>query len=404
MVRFQTKVPAHLHRNYSPVHHSNSLEFLTLNSSAIALAMLVLCLSEASGTDIAEIRQRAAESLRLRETGDLEYELSFGHLNGGSHEIEWKPAHCRDHMIFDRRDGRHIYLKRWTPHEATLLRDGQALTRKNSTGGSFQKLIVRPDRLFEYYSDALSDSSYLPINEDIPENDPLELRAPFNAWNFGLIPDVFESGNDYSFESLTASPGGKSPKIHQEQVNGDNCWKVEYHPDDNRTVYVWYAAEKDCSVVRVMMEGSHKLWAWRNTLDSELAMYPEGGVWYPSEVILRSERVGSTDPAHLILERIRVIRASFNIEVPAEQFTVKALAPAPHVRIVRRFESDLPPEEWDGEKVAAITQPNPMPPPAVWKSGWSRRTIYILLGNLFFLTGIGLWCLRRVRRSRNSAT
>lgn len=375
---------------------------MTLNSSAIALAMLAWCLSEIPSADIVAIRQRAAESHKLRETGDLEYEISFGHLNGVSDEIEWKPAHCRDHMIYDRRTGTHIFLKRWTPHEATLLRDGQPLTRKNPAGGSFQTLVIRPDRLFEYYPDALSDSSYMAINEDIPENDPRELKVPLNAWNFGLIPEVFESGNDFSFESLTSSPAGSSPKVQQETVNGDDCWKVEYHPDTNRTVYVWYAIEKGGNVVRVVMEGSHKLWAWRNTLDSQLTMYPEGGVWYPSEVVLRSERVGSADPAHLILERIRVIRASFKVEVPTEQFTVKALAPAPHVRIIRRFESDLPAEEWDGEKVVALPQPEPMPSPAVWKTGWSRRSTWILLGNLFFLSGVGIWCVLRVRRSRKS--
>lgn len=362
----------------------------------------LLVLSAIAVSETEAINDEAARSRDVIKTGEISYEIGYGDGPRGSSVVSWREPILKDRVVFDRRDGLYAFLDRWTAEEPTFLRnDGEPLVRRAESGGLYRRIVLRPDRVYEYFPDALSDGSHLAIMEYMTAKKPDQFYTVFRPWNFGLIPDIVESRDYPSFESVIKHAAAERPSVSEDVVDGNRCWLVEYHTEDARCVKVWHDREKSMSVRRIVMEGSNESWSWRNSLESTLEKHESGDatIWFPSEVVFRSETTGASDADLVVLQRIRILNARFNLHVPPEQFTVKALEPASHTGILPQFENDKPMQEWDGQNVvlrrANVPVLQSMPRD-------SRRLILQGLGNLLLFAATVAWLNSRRRHQKTT--
>ena len=157
------------------------------------------------------------------------------------------------------------------------------------------------------------------------------------------------------------------------------------------------------AVCRIVMEGKNqKGLSWKNTLHSTLQSYEEGKIWFPAEVVLRSEMIDpKPEDRTLVLHRIHVRSARINTEVDPDQFTVKALKPIPGTPISRNYESDEPTEVWDGERVTSLSRPMEIKDPIDLRQPvvpQPKTKIFLLLGNVLVLVVVIFLCVTRWRR------
>ena len=353
--------------------------------------------------DVGSIEEHAARQRDAIVSGEIEYEISYGRVEPGSSEVQWRPAIYKDRMIFDRRAGLHAFLERWTPGKATYLRHGETVFQGDEAQGNLCRIIIRPDLSYEYFPIALSDGSHLPILESLISQEPQQLQKIFLPWNFNVIPDVAESHTYPAAESVIKTSPGSVPTVSEDVVDGRKCWVVDYHTHDDRVVKIWHDQSKDMAIIRVVMEGSNALGNWRNALNSTLQSYDEGGIWFPAEVVLRSEIINDKgESSNLVLHRIRVLRGRFNIEIPPDQFTVKALQPVTHTSILRQYDSDQPDEEWDGRQVVTLLKPVPKFEAkniAEKRRGESPRLLLLVIGNALLVAALFVW-LQIARRRK----
>ena len=357
----------------------------------IFIASLIM-LNSSSEPDPTSVEAESARGRDAIVAGDLVFDVSYGSLDPSSGDLNWRDPVFKDRMVFDRKGGLRAFVERWVPHPTTFVRGDESLSQSDAGGGNLRRIIIRPDAAYEFYPIALNDGSHLPILEFKISDEPAVRGSVFSPWNFAVIPDVIEAHRDRTFESIIKTLPDSPPKVTAETIGGRECWLIEYHTYDERVVNVWYDINRGMAVIRIVVQGSHEHGAWRNTMNSNYSQF-ENGVWFPTEVVLRSEMLNQPLEAgkNFLLHRVRVLQACFNINIASEQFTLKAFDSPAHTGIYRQFDSELPAEEWDGEKVAKIAktkrirldQQDGNIKDSVQHGRW--RTVLLLAGNAIFI-------------------
>lgn len=334
----------------------------------MCLALLFLTrLASIQANDAPDAQSLSSDAIRMRDeitSGELEYEVSYGDIGAEPAGIIWRAPSFKDHMRFDRRDDFFAFVERWISLPTTVVVNGEPHAQSDQTGGQISRMVIRPDRTYEYLPVPLGDGLQLAILEFLTsgeQNPRNPLQRVFSPWNFNLIPDIVDSHTYPSYEALIkTSPESTPPIVTADTIDGEKCWRINYRSDDKRDISVWHNAEKRMAICRIVMEGNNVLGRWRNTLNSTLKRYGHGGhgeVWFPSDAILRSEIVGEQQkPGQLLLHQIHVSRARFNLDIDREKFTVKALKPVEGTMILRQYDSPEPTEKWDGQNVVPASQ------------------------------------------------
>ncbi len=358
-----------------------------------------LLLTVAALPDAATLQQQALAARKAVLTGDIRYEIASSKpRDDEAQPFEWGTPRFRDHLVFDLNEGWHAFLDRWVPFERSGIVNGVPLTMNYPEGGSCERIIIRPDLIYQWYPGSFEDGTVVGIGELQTSNDLFEMQAVFHPWKFGMMPNHVDDFLRTELEAYVANVEQNNITVVEEPFEGVNCYRVEYLSKDDVRITTWFDPSKAMNVVKVSATGTNTLGTYVVTIVSTLQHFPEAGVWYPQETIYTSKSTGRKTPSYA--ERIRFSDVKLNIPVSPEQFTVKALEAPPHTGIVRGYDKPGPSEEWDGEKVDVVrrppqrrhpsTAPNPEQSPAV---GRRSRLPWILLGGNLLGFALLTWAM-----------
>ncbi len=360
-----------------------------------------LLLTFAALPDAATLQQQALVARKAVLTGDIRYEVASSKpREDEAQPFEWGTPRFRDHLVFDLNGGWHAFLDRWVPHERSGIINGVPLTMTYPEGGSCERIIIRPDLVFQWYPGSFEDGTVVGIGEQQTSDDPFEIRATFHPWKFGMFPKIVDDFQRTEMESYVANVEQREVLVMEELLDGMNCYRVDYLNKDGVRITTWFDPSKSMNVVKISATGTNRLGTYTSTVVSTLQHFPEAGVWYPQETIHTSKSTGRNTPAYA--ERIRFSDVKLNIPISPEQFTVKALGAPPHTGIARGYDKGIPSEEWNGEKVDFVRKPaSPRPrqpstapePEQSPGAGRNPRFFWILAGGFLLGNSLILWAV-----------
>lgn len=356
--------------------------------------------------EISAIQQQGLAARRAIVSGELEYEVAWGvvsetPLGRPLTDDEWQPPHLRDRLVFVASPEWHTFLERWNPAEPSAVVNGRGEVRRASGGGSRERIIVRPDRVYQFYPDPLSDGTVVGIGENLPLLDKSNAWRVFHPWKFGLIPNFVDAFATHQESDYVAPAVQRKPVIELETLDGAPCWRITYRDQQGWRVRTWFDPERGMNVRMVSVEGFHPAngLSFRMSVSSQLEFHPPEGVWFPVETVLVQEATGPAYKA--TYERVRFTNVKVQQPIAPEAFTVKALAAPPGTGISRSYHKSGPNEIWDGKDVVPrMSGRAPIRQPGMALRSW--RLPLVVVGNLLLLLGIAGWIyLQRKRRFLN---
>jgi hypothetical protein len=217
---------------------------------------------------------------------------------------------------------------------------------------------------------------------------------------FGLLTLPMGLYHTRSLEDALAVRLWQETTVEQELHADEVCWRVRHISAKGALLSLLIAPERGHSVLEAVWETDRAFeQPVLNTVVNQVQQYGTEGIWFP----YTSRYTRKLGDKVVISESYEVVRAEFNIPIPAETFALAGLELPVGTMVYESPPRRVPTQQyWDGEKLVsdhelpgrqgAQVKPELQPLAEVSSSG--TRWWLLLLANLFVLLTIGLLAVR----------
>jgi hypothetical protein len=267
-----------------------------------------------------------------------------------------------------------------------------------SAPGSRLVQVVDGERQI-FWTDQIADAR--PIAMTIRSREPTD-RWPAFLPDLRLLGFACIGGWEGSSPRGLRSQVGYVPRTDlvrtEEQIDGVNAVRIEFHPLKHMTYRIWIAPELDDSVIKVEIDEGGGASRTVSSVESEVERDEGSGLYYPKHVTFRYLHEGTLAGKEFFQKQlgdVTVRLIQLNRPLRSDTFNLSGLRLPKDIAVLDwTLESDQE-KRWDGRALVPFVRAGINPAePSSWK--------WILLINAAVLVAIGLalvaWSRRRAVR------
>lgn len=305
----------------------------------------------------------ALAARRAITTGDVEFTVLWPAIEDGVAREDRVRTMLRDHVVFDYRTHRKIFLERWPEQTGPRViqnPDGTQATLQGDPDDLPERIIIdeEADRVYQYQPGVYDNGGRFAIITDTVAGDQ------DNAWRVvdpllpGFVTTVYIGLHHRRLTSTVGTEQRSDVAVSDGELSGQPMRVVRFTDEHGNARECWFSPSQGGNVVRIAGSATRNGILQRWQTDSALQFFPDAGVWFPRRVEWRSWDDEKLQSVEYILVQVHMLN-----EPPApEQFTIAALKALPGTGLSEHYPTEEMAREWDGHALVPRFSSQPLHP------------------------------------------